>query len=115
VKSSKEPSKEHSLPSQDETRRANVLREEMLSQFRTLGEAFSLLRDDVHNMKPKLDKIDKLDEHVETLNSAVRSQAETLRSHSEDLRAIKSDVAEIKSDLKNYSQRLEVVEVKLAS
>ena len=99
----------------------------MLSQFRVLGEAFSLLRDDVHGMKPKLDKIDKLSEDMEIVKSAVRTNGQDIRAlkeivqgNTEDIRAIKSDVAtlkldvaEIKTDLKGYDRRLEVVEAKV--
>src|SRR5690349_16577343 len=97
-----------------------------MSEFRTVGESVSAIRERVDRMEPKLDK---QGEDIEILKAAARSQGETLGSHSVDLRAIKSDVAtlksdvstlktdvaEIKADLKNHNQRLEVVEAKLAS
>jgi chromosome segregation ATPase len=119
VTTPKKPSKEPSLPSQDESRRANVLREEMLSQFRMLGESLSAVREDVNSMKPELHAIK---EDVAILKSAVRSQGADLRAIKSDVTTIKSDVAtlksnvsEIKGDIKGYNQRLEVVEAKLAS
>ena len=54
VKPPKKPSKEPSLPSQDEARRANVLMEQMLSKFDAFGEALSAIREDVNSMKPDL-------------------------------------------------------------
>jgi len=86
--------------------------EQMLSKFDAFGEVQSDLRDRVGRIETDLHTVK---EDVVILKSAVRSQGETLRSHSEDLRVIKSDVAEIKADFKNYNQRLEVVEAKLAS
>ncbi len=129
MKSPKKPSKEPSLPTQDETRRANVLREEMLSQFRTLGEAFSLLRDDVQSMKPQIAKIDKIDADVEILKSAVRSNGqdiramketisghtETLRGHTDAINANTEAIHAMQADLKNINGRLEVVEAKVSS
>jgi len=102
MKSPKKPSKEQSLPSQDEARRANVLMEQMLSKFDTFGESLSDVRECISRIEPDLHAVK---EDVALLKSAVRT-------NSEDMRAIKSDVAEIKTDLKNYNQRLEVVEAK---
>ena len=126
MKSPKKPVREPSLPSQDETRRANVLREEMLSQFRTLGEGFSLLRDDVQSMKPQIAKIDA---DVDTLKSAVRShtdvihlQTDAIHAHGEDINSLKEAVQAnteaihaMQGDLKNINHRLEVVETKVAT
>ena len=133
MKSPKKPSKEPSLPSQDESRRANVLREEMLSQFRMLGESLSGLQDRMDRIEPQ---VQQTNEKVNILEPAVRSQGADLRAIKSDVASLKSDVAslksdvaslksdvatlkvdvsEIKGDLKSYNQRLEVVEAKLAS
>ena len=105
MKSPKKPSKESPLPTQDESRRTNVLFEKLITDFRIIGESLSLVREDVNSLKPRFDN---LEQKVDVLESAVCYQGA-------DLRTIKSDVAEIKTDLKNYNQRLEVVEAKLAS
>ena len=105
MKSPKKSSKEPSLPSQDEARRANVLREEMLSQFRTFGEALSIIREDVSGIKPRLDK---LSEKVDVLESAVRTHTDAICANTEAIHAMKAD-------LNNYNQRLEVVEARVAS
>lgn len=110
MESPKKPSKQPSLPSQDEARRTNVLFEKLMSEFRTFGEVQSDLRDRVGRMETDLHTVK---EDVTVLKLAVRSQGETLRSHGEDLSAIKSNVAEIKADLKKYNERLEVVEAKV--
>ena len=97
----------------------------MLSQFRTLGEAFSLLRDDVQSMKPQIAKIDA---DVEILKSAARSHTDAIRANTEDIRSLKDAVRSnteatranteaihaVQTDLKNINQRLEVVEAKVA-
>ena len=93
------------MPTQDESRRFNVLLEKVYSEFRTVGEALLGLRERMDRIEPQ---VQQTNEKVNILEPAIRSQGA-------DLRAIKSDVAEIKTDLKNYHQRLEVVEVKLAS
>ena len=80
----------------------------MLSQFRTLGEAVSLLRDDVHGMRPQIAKIDKLDADVEILKAAARSHTNAINANTEAIHAMQTD-------LKNIDQRLEVVEAKTAS
>ncbi len=77
----------------------------MLSQFCMVGDSLSGLRDRMDRIEPQ---VQQTNEKVNILESAARSQTA-------DLSAIKSDVAEIKGDLKNYNQRLEVVEAKLAS
>jgi len=129
VKTPKKPSKEPPLPSQDEYRRFNVLQEELISKFRTFGESLSSVRDDVNSMKPKLDKLDKLNEDVEILKSAARSHTDAIRANTEATRANTEDIRSLKEavqgntgaihamqvDLKNINGRLEVVEVKLAS
>ncbi|SRR5258706_7494099 len=112
VKSPKKPSKELSLPSQDESRRANVLREEMLSQFQKLGEALSGLGERMERIEPQ---VQQTNEKVNIIEAAVRSHGADLRAIKSDVAILKSDVAEMKGDLKGYNQRLEVVEVKLAS
>ena len=105
----KKPSKEPSLPSQNEARRANVLMEQMLSKFDTFGESLSDVRErvvrietDVHTVK----------EDIGVLKSAVRTNSEDIKSIKSDVAILKSDVAEIKVDFKGYNQRLEVVEAK---
>jgi chromosome segregation ATPase len=105
VTTPKKPSKEPSLPSQDESRRANVLREEMLSQFRMLGEALSAVREDVSSMKPELHAVK---EDVAILKVAARSHTDAIRANTDAIRAMQTD-------LKNINQRLEVVEAKVVS
>ncbi len=112
MKSPKKPSKEPPLPSQDESRRANVLREEMLAQFRILGEALSAVREDVSSMKPDLHAVK---EDVAVLKVAARSHTDAIHSHTDAIRANTEAIHAMQSDLKNFNQRLEVVEVKLAS
>jgi len=122
-------------PSQDETRRANVLREEMLSQFRMFGESLSIIREEVTGIKPRLDRVE---EKVTVLESAVRTngrdinalkdavhrnteaihavQADVVILKSDvailklDVSILKSDVSEIKGDIKVYNQRLSAIE-----
>jgi hypothetical protein len=105
VKSPKKPSKEPSLPSQDEARRANVLMEQMLSKFDAFGEALSAVREDVNSMKPDLHAVK---EDVALLKSAARSHTDAIRANTEAIHAVQAD-------LKNINQRLEVVEAKVAS
>ena len=126
MKSPKKPSKEPPLPSQAESRRSNVLMEQMLSKFDAFGEAQSLIREDVQSMKPDLHT---LKEDVAVLKSAAHTHTQEIRSLKEavqgnteaihalqaDVATLKSDVAEIKGDIKGYNGRLEVVEAKLAS
>ena len=102
AKSPKKPSKEPSLPSQDETRRANVLREEMLSQFRMFGESLSIIREEVTGIKPRLERVE---EKATVLESAVRTHSDVVRANTEAIRTIQTD-------LKSINQRLEVVEAK---
>lgn len=105
MKTPKRPSKEPSLPTQDETRRANVLREEMLSQYRTIGEGIS-------GLTARMDRIEPIVQHT---NEKVIVIEAAVRSHSADLLFIKTDIAEIKSELKGHNQRLGDVEAKVAS
>ncbi len=111
--------KKPSLPSQDESRRTNVLFEKLMSEFRTVGESVSAIRERVDRIEPKLDK---QGEDIEILKAAARSHTDAIRANTEathsiqdDVVTLKSDVAEIKGDIKGYNQRLEVVESKLAS
>lgn len=105
MKTPKKPSKEPSLPSQDESRRTNVLMEQMLSKFDAFGEALSAVREDVNSMKPELHAVK---EDIAILKSAARSHTDAIRANTEAIQGVQTD-------LKKYSQRLEVVEAKLAS
>ena len=111
MKSPKKPSKAPSLPSQDESRRTNVLMEQMLSKFNAFSESLTFVREDVISLKPRFDN---LEQKADLLESAVRSQSADIRTIKADVAALKSDVTEIKTGLKDYNQRLEVVEAKLA-
>jgi hypothetical protein len=82
-----------------------------MSEFRTVGESVSAIRERVDRMEPKLDK---QGEDIEILKAAARSQGADLRAIKSDVGSLKSDVAEIKADLKNHNQRLEVVEAKVS-
>jgi chromosome segregation ATPase len=119
VKTPKKPSKEPSLPSQDESRRTNVLLEKLMSEFRTFGESLSIVRDRVDRMEPDVRQMKDDMQLMKLVSDTVRENLRTIKTdvalHSGDLRTIKSDVAEIKADLKSYNQRLEVVEAKIAS
>ena len=76
-------------PSQDESRRTNVLMERMLSEFRTFGESLSIVRERVDRMEPKLDQlVDKVD-------------------------LLQVAVLTLKSRLDNFDQRIGSVETKL--
>jgi chromosome segregation ATPase len=119
VKSPKKPSKEPPLPSQDESRRTNVLMEQMLSKFDAFGEAQSLLREDVNSLKPRFDKleqkVDVLELAVRTNGKAISALKEAVQGNTEAIHTLQADVAEIKDDLKSYNQRVDAVEAKLAS
>ncbi len=95
MNSPKKPSKEPSLPFLDESRRTNVLMEQMLSKFDTFGESLSAVRERVERIEPK---IDKLTESVDVFQSAVRTHTDVIRA--------------MQTDLKSITQRLEVVEAK---
>ena len=101
MKSPKKPS----LPSQDESRRTNVLFEKLMSEFRTFGDAVSAVRERVDRIEPKLDK---QGEGIEILKAAARTHTDAINANTEAIRAVQAD-------LKNINQRLEVVEAKLAS
>jgi len=105
VKTPKKPSKEPSLPTQDESRRTNVLLEKLMSEFRTFGEAQSIMRERLDRMEPDLHAVK---EDVAILKVAARSHTDAIRANTEVTHAMQID-------LKNINQRLEVVEVKLAS
>jgi uncharacterized protein (UPF0335 family) len=116
VKSPKKPSKEPSLPSQDEARRANVLMEQMLSKFDAFGEVQSDLRDRVGRIETDLHTVK---EDVVVLKSAVRSNGqdinalkEAVRGNTEATHANTKAIHAMQNDLKNINQRLEVVEAK---
>lgn len=115
MKSPKKPSKEPSLPSQDEYRRFNVLQEELISKFRTFGESLSSVREDVNSMKPKLEKLDKLSEDMEIVRSAVRTNGQDIRALKDAVKENTEAIHAVQTDLKNINQRVEVVEAKLAS
>ena len=126
VTTPKKPSKEPSLPSQDESRRTNVLFEKLISDFRTVGESLSLVREDVNSLKPRFDK---LEQKVDVLESAVRTNGkdisalkDAVQGNTQAIRSLKDAVQgnteairSMQTDLKYYNQRLEVVETKLAS
>jgi chromosome segregation ATPase len=109
MKSSKKPSKEPSLPSQDEARRANVLMEQMLSKFDTFGESLSAVRERVERIEPK---IDKLTERVDVLESAVRIHTHEIRSLKEGVQGNTLAIHAMHAEFKSINQRLEVVEAK---
>jgi hypothetical protein len=110
MKSPKKPSKAPSLPSQDEVRRANVLREEMLSQFRTFGESLSIIRDDVQWMKPQLYR---LNEKVDVLELAVRSHGQMLQNHGQMLQNHGQMLQNHGQMLQDHGQMLQSIEVRL--
>jgi chromosome segregation ATPase len=119
MKPPKKSSKEPPLPSQDESRRTNVLFEKLISEFRTVGESVSAVRERVDRIEPKLDK---QGEDIEILKAAARSHTNAIRANGEDIRSLKEAVQgnteairDVQIDLKNINQRLEVVEVKVAS
>ena|SRR5437588_3876501 len=110
---------EPALPSQDESRRFNVLMEKVYSEFRTFGESLTIVRDDVQSMKPKFDK---MTERVDVLELAVRTNSQnisalkdTVHSNTEATRANTEALHVMQADLKNINQRIEVVEAKLTS
>src|SRR5258708_7863668 len=123
VKSPKKPSKELSLPSQDESRRTNVLFEKLMSEFRTFGEGQADLRERVGRIETDLHTVK---EDVVVLKSAVRTNGQEIHSlkdavqgNTEDIRSLKEAVQgnteaihSMRADLKNINQRLEVVEAK---
>jgi predicted nucleic acid-binding Zn-ribbon protein len=109
VKSSKKSSKEPSLPSQDEARRANVLMEQMLSKFDTFGESLAIVRERVDRIEPK---IDKLTERVDVLESAVRTNSRDINALKEAVHGNTEAIHGMQTDLRNINQRLEVVEAK---
>ena len=126
MKTPKKPSKEPSLPSQDESCRTHVLFEKLILEFRTVGESVSAVRERVDRIEPKLDK---RGEDIEILKAAARSHSDLLRGHTDAIRANTEDIHSLKeavqgnteairgvqTDLNNINQRLEVVETKLAS
>ena len=70
VTTPKKPSKEPPLPSQDESRRTNVLLEKLMSEFRTFGEGQSIMRERLDRMEPDLHAVK---EDVAVLKIAVRT------------------------------------------
>ena len=76
-----------------------------MSEFRTVGESVSAIRERVDRIEPKLDK---QGEDIEVLKAAARTHTDAIRANTDATRAMQTD-------LKNINQRLEVVEVKLAS
>lgn len=126
MKLPKKSPKEPSLPTQDESRRTNVLLEKLTSEFRIFGESLSDVRDRVGRVETK---IDKHGEDIDVLKSAVRSNAQEIRSLKEAVQgntvaiqgntvAIQGntkDIRDIREDLKKFNRRLEVVETKIAS
>jgi len=112
VKTPKKPSKEPFLPSQDESRRTNVLFEKLISEFRTFGEAQSHMRERLDRIEPRLDS---LDQKVDLLESAVRTNGKDISALKEAVRANTEATHAMQTDLKNINGRIEVVEAKLAS
>jgi septal ring factor EnvC (AmiA/AmiB activator) len=112
VKSPKKPSKEPPLPSQDESRRANVLMEQMLSKFNTFGESQSHIIDRLDRMEPDLHAVK---EDVAVLKSAVQTHTDAIRDNTEATRSNTEAIYSMQTDLKTINQRLEVVEAKVAS
>ena len=112
MKTPKKTSKVQPLLTQDEYRRANVLREEMISQYRTLGEALSGLNGRMDRMEPQ---VQQTNEKVIVIEAGVRSHSADLLFIKTDIATLKTDVAEIKSELKGHNQRLGAVETKMAS
>ncbi len=108
----KKPSQESSLPSQDESRRSNVLMEQMLSKFNTFGESLAHVREDVNSLKPRFDR---LEEKVDVLDLAVRTNGRDINALKEASRAQTEAIQSMQSDLKKINGRLDVVETKLAS
>jgi uncharacterized protein YoxC len=86
--------------------------EEMLSKFRTFGESLSIVRDDVNSMKPQLNK---LTEKTDVLESAVRSNGQDIRALKDAVHGNTEAIQAVQADLKQFNQRLEVVEAKIAS
>ncbi len=119
MKPPKKSSQEPSLPSQDESRRTNVLFEKLMSEFRAFGESLSIVRERVDRMEPDVRQTRDDMQLMKLVSDTVRDNLRTIKSdvalHSGDLRTIKSELAEIKAELKSYNQRLEVVETKIAS
>ena len=114
------------MPSQDETRRANVLREEMLSQFRVFGESLSIIRDEVTGIKPRLDRVEEkvtiLESAVRTngrdifdLKTAVSLQAQAIQTQAETIQANTNAIYAMQSEFKVMNRRVEVIETKMAS
>ncbi len=112
MKSPKKPAGELSLPSQDEYRRFNVLQEQTLSKFQTIGEALSAVREDVNSMKSDFHAVK---EDVAVLKAAAYSHSDAIRSHSDAIHANTDAIRAMQTDLKHINQRLVVVETKLAS
>jgi len=79
--------------------------EKLLSEFRTFGESLSDVRERVGRIEPDLHAVK---EDVAILKVAARSHTDAIRANTEAIQAVQAD-------LKKYNQRLEVVEVKLAS
>jgi len=125
VKTPKKPSKEQPLPTQDESRRTNVLMEQMLSKFDAFGEALSAVREDVNSMKPELHAVKEdvavLKVAARSHTDAIRANTDAIRTNTEEIRSLKGIVQghteaiqAVQTDFKKYSERLEVVEAKLA-
>jgi hypothetical protein len=76
-----------------------------MSEFRTVGESVSAIRERVDRMEPKLDK---QGEDIEILKAAARTHTDAIRANTEAIQAVQVD-------LKQYNQRLELVEAKISS
>ena len=109
MKPPKKPSKESPLPSQDEHRRFNVLQEQILSKFQTFGEGQSHMLERLDRIEPKLDG---LDQKVDLLESAVRTNSKDISALKDAVRSNTEAIHGMQAELKNINQRLEVVEAK---
>jgi len=83
-----------------------------MSEFRTVAESVSAVRERVDRIEPKFDKHG---EDIEILKAAARSQTNTIASNTEATRANTEAIHAMQADLKNINGRIEVVETKLAS
>ena len=83
-----------------------------MSEFRTVAESVSAVRERVDRIEPKLDK---QGEDIEILKAAARSQTNAIASNTEATRANTEAIHAMQADLKNINGRLEMVETKLAS
>ena len=93
--------------------------EELLSKFRTFGEAQSLMREDINSLKPRFDtletKVDVLESAVRTNGKDISALKEAVRANTDATRGNTEAIHAMQTDLKNINGRLEMVESKVAS